>query len=146
MDTSTQSGDGAVPMRILIAEDDAMNRDMLTRRMQWEGFTILIAADGIEAVHVARAQRPDLILLDMGLPKRSGWEVAAQLKQDDATRNIPIIALSAYVLPEDQVRGLEAGCDAYEVKPIEFDRLIRSIHHLLAARSRGNAGSDTDNV
>ncbi|GIW02183.1 response regulator [Roseiflexus sp.] len=117
-------------MRLLIAEDDAMNRDMIARRMRWEGFAITLANDGAEALHLARTEMPDLILLDMGLPKQNGWEVARQLKSDDATRHIPIIALTAYVLPEDRIKGLASGCDAYELKPIDFERLIQRIHDL----------------
>ncbi|MGB9754673.1 MAG: two-component system response regulator [Roseiflexus castenholzii] len=117
-------------MRLLIAEDDAMNRDMIARRMRWEGFTITLANDGAEALHLARTEMPDLILLDMGLPKQNGWEVARQLKSDDATRHIPIIALTAYALPEDRIKGLASGCDAYELKPIDFERLIQRIHDL----------------
>lgn len=122
----------AVPMRILIAEDDAMNRDMIARRMRWEGHTISLAIDGAEALHLARTEMPDLILLDMGLPKQNGWDVARQLKSDEATRHIPIIALTAYALPEDRVRGLASGCDAYELKPIDFERLLLRIRALTA--------------
>ncbi|MFQ3631326.1 response regulator [Roseiflexus sp.] len=119
-------------MHILVAEDDAMNRDMIARRMRWEGFTITLAIDGLEALHLARAGMPDLILLDMGLPKQNGWDVARQLKSDEATRHIPIIALTAYALPEDRIRGLASGCDAYELKPIDFDRLMSRIRDLTA--------------
>ncbi len=119
-------------MRILIAEDDAMNRDMIARRMRWEGHTISLAIDGAEALHLARTEMPDLILLDMGLPKQNGWDVARQLKSDEATRHIPIIALTAYALPEDRVRGLASGCDAYELKPIDFERLLLRIRALTA--------------
>lgn len=117
-------------MRILIAEDDAMNRDMIARRMRWEGYTISLAVDGAEALHLARTEMPDLILLDMGLPKQNGWDVARQLKGDEATCHIPIIALTAYALPEDRIRGLASGCDAYELKPIDFERLLQRIHAL----------------
>lgn len=117
-------------MHILVAEDDAMNRDMIARRMRWEGFTITLAIDGLEALQLARAGMPDLILLDMGLPKQNGWDVARQLKSDEATRHIPIIALTAYALPEDRIRGLASGCDAYELKPIDFDRLMSRIRDL----------------
>ncbi|MCS6842578.1 MAG: response regulator [Roseiflexus sp.] len=124
-------------MHILIAEDDAMNRDVIARRMRWEGFTITLAVNGSEALQLARTQMPDLILLDMGLPGQNGWDVARQLKSDEATRHIPIIALTAYALPEDRIRGLASGCDAYELKPIDFERLVQCIYTLTAGSAPG---------
>jgi len=126
-------------MHILIVEDDAMNRDMIARRMQWEGFAVTIAVDGLEGLRLARTRMPDLILLDMGLPKYNGWEVAHQLKSDASTNHIPIVALTAYAMPEDRIKGLAAGCDAYELKPIDFERLLQRIRALIAGSSEAKS-------
>lgn len=116
--------------RILIVEDEAMNRDMLARRLAWEGYAIIIAVNGEEAVAAAFNEQPDLILMDLGLPRLDGWEAARQLKALQSTAHIPIIALSAYALSDDRLRALEAGCDEFEIKPVEFNRLFQKIERL----------------
>ena len=120
--------------RILIVEDEALNRDMIARRLGWEGFAVILASDGQQALSLALAEQPDLILMDLGLPLINGWEATRQLKAMPATRTIPIIALSAYVLSNDRMRALDAGCDEYETKPIEFPRLLTKIRALLQSQ------------
>jgi CheY-like chemotaxis protein len=117
--------------RILLVEDNEMNRDMLSRRLERRGFAVLIAVDGREGVDVATRERPDLILLDMSLPVLDGWEAAGQLKAAEATRDIPIIALTAHAMAGDRQRTIDAGCDDYDTKPVEFTRLIEKIEALL---------------
>jgi CheY-like chemotaxis protein len=117
--------------RILLVEDNEMNRDMLSRRLERRGFTILIAVDGAQGVAMARSDSPDLILLDMSLPVLDGWEAARQLKADPQTRGIPIIALTAHAMAGDREKALEAGCDDYDTKPIELPRLLEKIGELL---------------
>jgi CheY-like chemotaxis protein len=117
--------------KILLVEDNEMNRDMLSRRLMRKGFDVSLAVDGAEGVAKARAERPDLILLDMSLPVLDGWEAARQLKADDATRGIPIIALTAHAMAGDREKALEAGCDDYDTKPIELPRLLEKMGALL---------------
>jgi CheY-like chemotaxis protein len=117
--------------RILLVEDNEMNRDMLSRRLERRGFTILIAVDGAEGVAMAKAEAPELILLDMSLPVLDGWEAARQLKADPRTQAIPIIALTAHAMAGDREKALEAGCDDYDTKPIELPRLLEKIGALL---------------
>lgn len=114
-------------MRILLVEDNEMNRDMLARRLGRKGFEVLLAGDGAEAVARAREERPDLILLDMSLPVMDGWEAARTLKGDEETRSIPIIGLSAHAMEGDRQKALEAGCDDYDTKPVELSRLLGKI-------------------
>jgi CheY-like chemotaxis protein len=116
---------------ILLVEDDAMNRDMLVRRLVWEHYQVITAANGAEAVALATSERPDLVLMDMGLPVLTGWQAAQQLKEARETRAIPIIALTAYAMAEDRIKALTAGCDDYEVKPPDFPRLLTKIRTLL---------------
>src|SRR3954447_8264613 len=99
--------------KILLVEDDAMNREMVTRRLIWEGYQIITAEDGAQAITLAQSEQPDLILLDMGLPIMNGWQAAQRLKADTSTSAIPIIALTAYALNEDRAKSLEVGCDEY---------------------------------
>jgi CheY-like chemotaxis protein len=120
--------------RILLVEDNELNRDMLSRRLLRRGFEVVLAVDGGEALHVASRERPDLILMDMSLPVLDGWEVAGRLKADAALRAIPIIALTAHVLSGDREKAMAAGCDDYEVKPIEFARLLQKIAALTAPK------------
>ncbi len=117
--------------KILLVEDNEMNRDMLSRRLMRKGFDVSLAVDGAEGVAKARGERPDLILLDMSLPVLDGWEAARQLKADDATRAIPIIALTAHAMAGDREKALEAGCDDYDTKPIELPRLLEKMAALL---------------
>jgi CheY-like chemotaxis protein len=117
--------------RILIIEDNEMNRDMLSRRLIHRGFEVSTAKDGLEGLDRARAESPDLILLDMSLPKKDGWEVARNLKEDIRTRAIPVIALTAHAMAGDRERALKAGCDEYDIKPVEMPRLIEKIAKVL---------------
>lgn len=118
--------------RILLVEDNAMNRDMLMRRLMRKGYEILVAEDGAQAIETARQEQPDLILMDMSLPEIDGWEATRRIKADDATHAIPVIALTAHAMAGDRTRALEAGCDDYEVKPVDFARLIEKIQARLA--------------
>jgi CheY-like chemotaxis protein len=110
--------------KILLVEDNEMNRDMLSRRLIRKGFEVVIAVDGAQGVEMAVSGYPDLILLDMSLPVMNGWDVAQKLKADSDTSRIPIIALTAHAMGGDRARALDAGCDEYETKPIEFKRLL----------------------
>jgi CheY-like chemotaxis protein len=121
--------------KILLVEDNEMNRDMLSRRLQRRGHDVLVAADGADGVAKARDEIPALILMDMSLPIVDGWEATRQIKSDPATSAIPIIALTAHAMSEDRERAISAGCDDYDTKPVEFPRLIGKIDALLAARS-----------
>jgi two-component system, cell cycle response regulator DivK len=120
--------------RLLLVEDNELNRDMLQRRLQRRGHTVLVAVDGDEAIKAAGRDAPELILLDMSLPVVDGWDAARRLKADEKTRAIPIIALTAHALSGDREKALAAGCDDYDVKPIEFERLLDKIGALLAKR------------
>jgi CheY-like chemotaxis protein len=121
--------------RILLVEDQEMNRDMLSRRLRKRGYEVEIAVDGAEGVEKARADLPDLILMDMSLPVMDGWEATRLLKADDATRGIPVVALTAHAMSTDREKALEAGCDAYETKPVELPQLLETIAKLLGAAS-----------
>jgi CheY-like chemotaxis protein len=116
---------------ILIVEDNEMNRDMLSRRLERKGYQILLAVDGAEGVDVTRAQMPDLILMDMSLPVVDGWEATRQIKADAGLKHIPIIALTAHAMANDREKALDAGCDEYDTKPIELPRLLGKIEALL---------------
>ena len=120
---------------ILIVEDNDMNRDMLSRRLQRAGYTILIAVDGAIGIEVARASTPDLILMDMSLPVMDGWEATRRLKADETLKRIPVIALTAHAMANDRDKALEAGCDDYDTKPIELPRLLAKMETLLGART-----------
>ncbi len=113
--------------RLLLVEDNEMNRDMLSRRLFKKGYDIVIATDGAAGVELARTHAPDLILMDMSLPIMDGWEATRLIKTTSSTRNIPVIALTAHAMGEDRQRALDAGCDDYDTKPIEFARLIAKI-------------------
>ena len=117
--------------KILLVEDNDLNRDMLSRRLERRGYQVIIAADGVQGETMARSESPDLILMDMSLPVMDGWELARRLKDDDTTRGIPILALTAHVMAGDREKALEAGCDDYDIKPIEFPRLLSKIEALL---------------
>jgi len=118
--------------KILLVEDQEMNRDMLSRRLKKRGYDVSIAVDGAEGLEKARSEAPDLILMDMSLPVIDGWEATRQLKADEATRGIPVVALTAHAMTTDREKALEAGCDAYETKPVELPRLLETIEKLLA--------------
>jgi two-component system, cell cycle response regulator DivK len=117
--------------KLLLVEDNEMNRDMLSRRLMRKGYEVLIAVDGSEGIAQARTARPDLILMDMSLPVLDGWEATRRLKADDATKAIPIIALTAHAMSGDRERAFEVGCDDYDTKPIELSRLLEKIEALL---------------
>ncbi len=116
---------------ILLVEDNEMNYDMLSRRLRRKGYEVLVATDGQAGIEMARAQLPDLILMDMSLPVVDGWEATRQLKAGDQTRHIPIIALTAHAMAGDRDQALAVGCDDYDSKPVEFDRLVGKIQALL---------------
>ena len=117
--------------KILLVEDNELNRDMLSRRLQRRGFDVIHALDGFAAISEARAQCPDLILLDMSLPGLDGWEAARRLKAAEATRPIPIIALTAHAMAGDEAKARTAGCDDFDTKPVEFGRLMQKIESWL---------------
>ena len=117
--------------RLLYVEDNEMNRDMLSRRLQRRGFEVLIAGDGEQGVTLAAAEKPDLILMDMSLPVLDGWEATRRIKAAPDTRRIPIIGLTAHAMAADRDKCLEAGCDDYDTKPVELGRLLEKIEHLL---------------
>ena len=117
--------------KILLVEDDTMNRDMLSRRLKWEGYDVITAKDGAQAVAYAASARPDLILMDMGLPILNGWQATIQIKAATETTKIPIIALTAYALTDDRRKCIAAGCDDYETKPVDFSRLLPKMQALL---------------
>ena len=118
--------------KILLVEDNEMNRDMLGRRLKRRGFELIVAVDGAEALAVAENEAPDLILMDMSLPILDGWEATRRLKSAPKTRAIPVIALTAHAMAGDRDKALEAGCDDYDTKPIEFERLLRKIEAFLS--------------
>ena len=118
--------------KILLVEDNEMNRDMLSRRLERRGYEVVIAVDGQDGVTKAQAEAPALILMDMSLPVLDGWEASRQLKAAPATRGIPIIALTAHAMSGDREKALEVGCDDFDTKPIELDRLLAKIEALLA--------------
>ena len=117
--------------KILLVEDNEMNRDMLSRRLERRGYQIVIAVDGAQGVAMAQSEKPELILLDMSLPVLDGWEAARQLKAGPETKAIPIIALTAHAMAGDREKALDAGCDDYDTKPIELPRLLEKISALL---------------
>lgn len=119
-------------IHILIVEDNDMNREMIRRRLELHSFKTTMANDGQQAIELAMEVQPDIILMDMSLPVVDGWQATRKLKSEAGTQNIPIIGLSAYASDSDVKKGLDAGCDAYEVKPIDFDRLLESIGKLTA--------------
>ena len=113
--------------KILLVEDNEMNRDMLSRRLEKRGYTLVIAVDGGQGVALAKSELPDLILMDMSLPVLDGWDATKQVKADAATKGIPVIALTAHAMESDRQKALEAGCDDYETKPLDFPRLLERI-------------------
>lgn len=123
---------------ILLVEDNELNRDMLSRRLRARGFTVVMAVDGLAGVEAARTTRPDLILMDLGLPDIDGCEATARIKADETTRHIPIIALTAHVLPEHQQRALEAGCSDHDSKPVVLDRLLQKMAALLPSLAKAS--------
>jgi CheY-like chemotaxis protein len=127
--------------KILLVEDNEMNRDMLSRRLERRGYGVLIATDGQEGVSLAQSEKPDLILMDMSLPVLDGWEATRRIKSNDGTRHIPIIALTAHAMTTDEQRAREAGCDDFDTKPIELARLLGKIEKHLVGRTTSNASA-----
>jgi len=113
--------------KILIVEDNEMNRDMLSRRLERKGFEVVMAEDGAKGVDMSKSESPDLILMDLSLPVMDGWEATSTIKADDITKNIPIIVLTAHAMAGDREKALEAGADEYDTKPIDFKRLLGKI-------------------
>jgi two-component system cell cycle response regulator DivK len=120
--------------KILLVEDNELNRDMLSRRLTRQGFEVLLACDGASGVELTGSERPDLVLMDMSLPVLDGWEAAQRLKADPTTRTIPVIALTAHAMTADREKALAAGCDDYDTKPVELSRLLEKMHRLLGKR------------
>jgi two-component system cell cycle response regulator DivK len=121
--------------KILLVEDNEMNRDMLSRRLIRNGYEAVIAVDGQQGVDMALLERPDLILMDMSLPVIDGWEATRRIKANDATRRIPVIALTAHAMAGDREKAMEVGCDDYDTKPVEIARLLGKIAALLARKA-----------
>ena len=117
--------------KVLLVEDNEMNRDMLSRRLIRRGFQVVFAVDGQQGVDLARSERPDIILMDMSLPAIDGWEATRRVKADNATRSVPVIGLTAHAMAGDREKAIEAGCDDYDTKPVELDRLISKNERLL---------------
>ena len=117
--------------KLLLVEDNEMNRDMLSRRLKKRGYDVVIAVDGQEGLDLVKSDRPDLILMDMSLPVIDGWEATRRIKADPETRDIPVVALTAHAMAADREKALEAGCDAYETKPVELPSLLDTIQKLL---------------
>jgi CheY-like chemotaxis protein len=117
--------------KILLVEDNEMNRDMLSRRLLRRGYEVTLAVDGVQGVEMAKSGEYDLVLMDMSLPEIDGWEATRRLRGDPATQSLPIIALTAHAMSGDRDKALEAGCDDYDTKPIELDRLLSKIEALL---------------
>ena len=120
--------------RVLIVEDNEMNRDMLSRRLERRGYEVVIAVDGQQGVELAQSTSPDLILMDMSLPVIDGWEATRQLKSMERMKGVPIIALTAHAMSGDREKALEAGCNDYDTKPIELPRLLGKIEALLGSK------------
>jgi CheY-like chemotaxis protein len=118
--------------KVLLVEDNEMNRDMLSRRLVRRGFEVVVAVDGEQGVQMANSERPDLILMDMSLPVLDGWGASRQIKAEASTRSIPLIALTAHAMAGDREKALQAGCDDYDTKPIELPRLLEKMDRLLA--------------
>ena len=118
-------------VRILLVEDNEMNRDMLKRRLVRKGFDVLLAVNGAEGIELAARHRPDLVLLDIGLPDQNGWEVTEHLKSSSDTQAIPILALTAHATAADRQKSFDAGCDDFETKPVRFQMLLEKIKNLL---------------
>ncbi len=120
--------------KILLVEDNEMNRDMLARRLQKRGYEVLLAIDGLLAVEMTQKEKPDLVLMDMSLPGLDGWEASRRLKADAATAGIPIIALTAHAMAEDREKALAAGCNEFETKPVDLTSLLAKMETLLGGK------------
>lgn len=120
--------------KILLVEDNEMNRDMLMRRLERRGFEVVYAVDGAEGVDMAVSQQPDVILMDINLPIFDGWEATRRIKLNDATRHIPVIALTAHAMSSDRDKAIAAGCDDFDTKPVDFVRLMEKLDAQLQRR------------
>jgi two-component system, cell cycle response regulator DivK len=117
--------------KVLLVEDNEMNRDMLSRRLTRRGFQVVCAVDGQQGIDLARSEKPDIILMDMSLPVMDGWEATRRIKSDCNTRNVLVIGLTSHAMSGDREKAIEAGCDDYDTKPVDLDRLLEKIEHLL---------------
>jgi two-component system, cell cycle response regulator DivK len=124
-------GEGEAMTKVLLVEDNEMNRDMLSRRLTRRGFQVVCAVDGQQGVDLTRSEKPDIILMDMSLPVMDGWEATRRIKSDGATHNVPVIALTSHAMSGDREKAIEAGCDDYDTKPVDLDRLLEMIEHLV---------------
>lgn len=125
--------------RILVVEDEPMVRDLVMTYLRMAGFEVIAAADGIEALRLAHSGQPDLVLMDMGLPKLNGWQTTHRLRSNPETAHLPIVALTAYALDEDRQRALNVGCNAFLAKPIDFPALLETIQSLINQQDHGHA-------
>ena len=122
--------------KVLLVEDNEMNRDILFRRLSRRGYVVVFAVDGQQGVEMANSEKPDIVLMDMSLPVMDGWEATRRIKSDDAMRNLPVIGLTAHAMSGDREKVLAAGCDDYDTKPVELDRLIEKMERLLGERRK----------
>lgn len=120
--------------KLLVVEDHDDSRDMLSRRLRRKGYDVITASDGSEGVNRAIAERPDLIVMDLNLPILDGWQATERIRREQAPRRTPVIALTAHAMTHDREKAIEAGCDDFEAKPVEFDRLLAKIDSLLRRR------------
>jgi two-component system cell cycle response regulator DivK len=118
--------------KLLLVEDNEMNRDMLSRRLTRRGYEVAIAIDGAEGLAMAQSEHPDLVLMDMSLPVMDGWEATRQIKAAEGTRHFPVLGLTANAMAGDREKALDAGCDDYDTKPVDLERLLKKIEDLLA--------------
>jgi len=132
----SQNLKGEVVIKILLVEDNELNRDMLSRRLIRHGYEVVMAINGIEGVQEAEKQNPDLILMDLNLPLMNGWEATRRIRLNSKTQEIPIIALTAHALEGDKKKAIEVGCDDYDTKPINLDRLLGKIKEVLYSKGR----------
>jgi len=123
--------------KILLVEDNEMNRDMLSRRLIRSGYEVILALDGAQGVALAASEAPDVVLMDMSLPVLDGWEATRRLKSDPKTRTLPVIALTAHAMAGDEAKARQAGCDDFDTKPVEYTRLLSKIEGLLQKRKAG---------
>jgi two-component system cell cycle response regulator DivK len=124
---------------VLLVEDDTMNREMIARYLKMSGYQVISAGDGANAVLLARKAHPSLILMDMGLPILNGWQATHRIKTTPETQNIPIIALTAFAMAEDRAKCFAIGCDAFEGKPVNFDRLLTTMQKLLSRETEATS-------
>lgn len=117
--------------RILLVEDDKPNRDILARRLTRSGYMVLTAATGLEARDLATKELPDVVLMDVGLPDYDGWEITRQLRSNPSTQTLPIIALTGHIMPDERQSAIQAGCNDFHAKPVEFTRLLQQISAFL---------------